>query len=63
MLLEQARVRIVWLLPLVVLLFIVGMAYESHVDQLAPSVRDLAMMEKHAQSMFLKMHSGQWLAR
>ena len=61
---KQTCVRIVWLLALVVLLlFIVGMAYESHVDQLAPSVRDLAMMEQHAQSMFLKMHSGQWLAR
>ena len=43
--------------------FTVGVSYQSHVDQLAPSVQDLAKMEKHAQTMFLKMHSGQWLAR
>ena len=43
--------------------FTVGVSYQSHVDQLAPSVQDLAKMEKHAQTMFLKMHSGQWFAR
>ena len=48
---------------MVLLSSLVAMSYESHVEQLAPSVEDLAMMEKHAQSMFLKMHSGQWLAR
>ena len=54
----------VCLFPSVVLLpFTVGVSYQSHVDQLAPSVQDLAKMEKHAQTMFLKMHSGQWLVR
>ena len=57
-------VCIVWLLPYVVLLpFTLGVSYQSHVDQLAPSVQDLAKMEKHAQTMFLKMYSEQWLAR
>ena len=50
-------------LYVVLLPFTVGVSYQSHVDQLAPSVQDLAKMEKHAQTMFLKMHSGQWFAR
>ena len=47
----------------VLLSFTVGVSYQSHVDQLASSVHDLAKMEKHAQTMFLKMYSQQWFAR
>ena len=46
----------------VLLSFTVGVSYQSRVDQPAPSVQDLAKMEKHAQTMFLKVYSQQWLA-
>ena len=47
----------------VLLPFTVGVSYQSHVDQLASSVQDLAKMEKHAQTMFLKMYSQQLFTR